>query len=145
LSAYADTSFLVSLYIHDSNSHAVGAQLRRAKPPFYLTPFGELELINTLQLWLFRGEMLTSSVHDAQAQIRADVEMGILALVPIPIGLYERAKQIARRRTASLGCRSLDIMHVASAEMLQADTFCTFDRAQAKLAIAEGLKVVALR
>jgi len=110
-----------------------------------LTPFGELELINTLQLWLFRGEMLTSSVHDAQAQIRADVEMGILALVPIPIGLYERAKQIARRRTASLGCRSLDIMHVASAEMLQADTFCTFDRAQAKLAIAEGLKVVALR
>jgi len=40
-----------------------------------------------------------------------------------------------------LGTRTLDVLHVASALALQADTFHTFDTRQAKQAAAERLLV----
>jgi predicted nucleic acid-binding protein len=49
--------------------------------------------------------------------------------------------QMARRRTPQLGTRTLDLLHVASALKLQADSFYTFDRNQEKLARVEGLIV----
>jgi hypothetical protein len=49
--------------------------------------------------------------------------------------------QMVRRRTPQLGTRTLDVLHVASAQKLQPDVFCTFDRNQEKLARAEGLLV----
>jgi len=40
-----------------------------------------------------------------------------------------------------LGTRTLDVLHFASALVLKADTFYTFDVNQGKLAKAEGLAV----
>lgn len=45
MSAYADTSFLVSLYTPDANSASAAAQMKRLRTPFFLTPFGEFELL----------------------------------------------------------------------------------------------------
>ena len=45
--------------------------------------------------------------------------------------------QIARRRTPQLGTPTLDVLRVASALVLRADTFYTFDGTQGKLATAE--------
>ena len=53
--------------------------------------------------------------------------------------MFEKAKQITQRRTRILGVRTLDLLHVASAVVLQADTFYSFDNDQRKLARAEGL------
>jgi predicted nucleic acid-binding protein len=41
-----------------------------------------------------------------------------------------------------LGCRSLDIIHVASAVELERKTFLAFDERQRKLARAVGLKLL---
>jgi predicted nucleic acid-binding protein len=41
--------------------------------------------------------------------------------------------------SASADTRSLDVLHVASALVLHAETFYTFDEKQRKLAKAEGL------
>lgn len=141
MSAYADTSFLVSLYVLDANSARAAAQMKHAKVPILLTPFGELELTNAILLRLFRRELLPSKVKAAQALLRKDIEDGIFLLRPLAGAVYERAKQIARRRTPRLGTRTLDVLHVASAVVLQAETFYTFDRSQGKLAKAEGLTV----
>lgn len=141
MSAYADTSFLVSLYVLDANSARAAAQMKHAKVPILLTPFGELELTNAILLRLFRRELLPSKVKAAQALLRKDIEDGIFLLEPLAGAVYERAKQIARRRTPRLGTRTLDVLHVASAVVLQAETFYTFDRSQGKLAKAEGLTV----
>ena len=141
MSAYADTSFLVSLYVLDANSARAAAQMKHAKLPILLTPFGELELTNAILLRLFRRELLPSKVKAAHALVRKDIEDGIFLLKPLAGAVYERAKQIARRRTPQLGTRTLDVLHVASAVVLQAETFYTFDRSQEKLAEAEGLTV----
>jgi len=141
MSAYADTSFLVSLYVLDANSALAATQMKQAKLSILLTPFGELQLTNAILLRLFRRELLPSKVKAARALVGRDIEDGVLLLKPLAAAVYERAKQIARRRTPRLGARTLDVLHVASALVLQADTFYTFDRSQGKLATAEGLTV----
>jgi predicted nucleic acid-binding protein len=86
-------------------------------------------------------ELLPSTVKAARALVKTDIETGVFLSKPMPPAVYDKAKQIARRRTPRLGTRSLDVLHVASALALQADTFYTFDRTQRKLANAEGLIV----
>jgi predicted nucleic acid-binding protein len=58
----------------------------------------------------------------------------------VPILAYEVAARISRRRTFQLGVRTLDILHVASALVLKAEAFYTFDGRKRRLAKAEGLQ-----
>ncbi len=141
MSIYVDTSFLVSLYTPDSNSAAAARIMRDAALPLIFTPLGDLEMFNAFQLRLFRRELRAAEVKSAIAMFRGDLESGILSLKSLPSSAFDRAKAIARDNTASLGTRSFDILHVASALVLRADTLCTFDKHQRLLAKAEGLAV----
>ena len=141
MSVYADTSFLVSLYVLDANSARAAAQMKAVKLPVLLTPFGELELANALYLWVFRKELAPSRINAAHALFTKDIEDGIFELRSLSQTVYDRAKLIARKHTPHLGTRTLDVLHVASALVLQANVFYTFDRNQGKLAGAEGLVV----
>ena len=141
MTAYADTSFLVSLYVLDANSALAAARMEQAKLPILLTPIGELELTNAISLRLFRRELPSSKVKAAQALVRKDFSDGVLLLKPLPEGLFDRAMQMARRRTLQSGTRTLDVLHVASALKLQAEMFYTLDHNLEKLARAEGLPV----
>jgi predicted nucleic acid-binding protein len=139
VSVYADTSFLVSLYVLDTNSERAAAHIQQAKFPILLTSFGELELTNAISLRLFRKELVPSKVKAAHALVQKDLMDGVLLIKPLTTGIFERATQMARRRTPQLGTRTLDILHVASALELKAEMFYTFDHNQEKLARAEGL------
>jgi predicted nucleic acid-binding protein len=141
LSAYADTSFLVSLYVLDGNSARATAQMKAIKLPVLLTPFGELELANALYQRVFRKELISSTINAAHALFTQDIREGIFEPRFLSQTVYDRAKVIARKHTPRLGTRTLDVLHVASALVLQADAFYTFDRNQGKLARAEGLAV----
>ena len=141
MTAYADTSFLASLYVLDGNSVQAAAKMKRAKLPLLFTSFGELELTNAISLRLFRKELGASQSKAAFALLRADLQAGVLMVNPLPFSVFERALQIARRQTPRLGTRTLDVLHVAAALMLQADTFFTFDQRQCILAAAEGLRL----
>jgi predicted nucleic acid-binding protein len=141
LIACADTSFLVSLYILDANSAAAAAKMKRAALPIFFTALGEVELTNAFSLRLFRKELLPSTVKASRALVAEDIAGGVLLLKQVESSVYERAKKIARVRTPLLGTRTIDILQVALALALHADTFYTFDRNQARLARAEGLRV----
>ena len=54
----------------------------------------------------------------------------------------KKAGEISRAHTPQLGCRTLDIIHVASALELATPHFVTFDRRQEQLAAAVGLKLL---
>jgi predicted nucleic acid-binding protein len=139
LTGYADTSFLVSLYTPDANSSRA-AELMVAKPTLLLTPFGELELLNALELRGFRKELSRREVKRAHDAFESDRDNGIFSFQPVPTLVYEVAARISRRRTFELGIRTLDILHVASALVLKAEDFYTFDERQRDLANAEGLR-----
>lgn len=141
MTAYADTSFVVSLYVADSNSRRALELLKQIKPPLLLTSIGELEFVNAFCLRLFRREITAHQLKTADELFVADCARGVFQVTTVSDSLYEAAKQIARRRTAQIGTRAIDILHVAAALSLHADTFYTFDRNQKKLADAEGLSV----
>jgi predicted nucleic acid-binding protein len=141
LNAYADTSFLVSLYLLDGNSARAVAQLKPATLPILLTLFNEVEFTNAFYLRLFRKEADPAQIRAAQSLFQEDIENGIFELRPLSAAVFERAKRLAEKHTQHLGTRTLDILHVASALVFKTDSFYTFDITQGKLAKAEGLLV----
>lgn len=138
---YADTSFLVSLYSPDIHSASAAAIVARSAASVLLTPLGELELLNALELRIFRKEASAGEVRQARACLQQHIADGFFSLEAMPDTVYERARQISRRRSATLGLRTLDILHVASAILLDGARFLTFDQRQERLARAEGLRV----
>jgi hypothetical protein len=73
LSAYADTSFLVSLYVADANSVAAASEMARLSLPVMITSLSELELENAIQLRIFRKQIAATD-RRPYAAFRADVE-----------------------------------------------------------------------
>ena len=51
---------------------------------------------------------------------------------------FRLSEELSSQHTEALGCTAVDIWHVASANLLGADTFWTFDENQDKLAKAVG-------
>jgi predicted nucleic acid-binding protein len=131
----------VSLYTPDSNSREALEEFRNAELPFLMTPFGEFEFANALELRAFRKEL---DAHEANAYLRAfetDIRGGVLLRRPMPAAAYDRALFLSRHHSRHTGARSLDILHVAIALALDAEVFLTFDRGQKRLARSAGLKV----
>jgi predicted nucleic acid-binding protein len=142
VAGYSDTSFLVSLYTPDLKSaEASSVYAAEGAPRLWLTPFGEAEFLNALELRAFRKE-LDDQEADAYARaFRHDIRGGSFESRPVPVMTYERAILLSRRHTRQLGTRGMDILHVAIALELKASVFFTFDQTQRKLAHAAGLTV----
>jgi predicted nucleic acid-binding protein len=141
VSTYADSSFLVSLYTPDSNSREALEEFRNAGLPVPITPFGEFEFANALELRVFRKEL---DPREADAYLRAfdtDIRAGVLLRRPMPATVYDQALLLSRRHTRHNSVRALDILHVAIALALGVEILLTFDRGQKKLARSAGLKV----
>jgi hypothetical protein len=113
--------------------------------PLPLTPLLELELAVAIEQRLFRGEIVVQQAMLCQRQFQDDMSAGIYQRC-----LYEGEKEfhqalrLVRQYTAELGCRALDIMHVAAALCLGIKEFLTYDQRQKKLVQEVGMKVVHL-
>lgn len=142
MTSCVDASFLFSLYVLDVNSARASAKMRSAELPLLLTDVGKVEVLNAVGLRLFRKELGPAQAKKVYDLFREDIEQGVVHVVPLPAAAYQQAEQITRRHTPLLGIRTLDVLHVAGALALKADTMYTFDQKQAKLAIAVGLKVL---
>ena len=138
---YADTSFLFSLYVPDANSSSAAATMKRIKPPLLATDFAEFELTNALNGRIFRKELRASQEQAILLSLSKDVHAGVIRVVPLSAATFAHARRMARTQTRLLGTRALDVLHVASALALRADSFCTFDKNQARLAAALGLRI----
>jgi predicted nucleic acid-binding protein len=137
---YADTSFLVSLYLPDAHSPAAW-DIMKSRPYLYLTPLHELEFINAIQLAVFRKFISKKESKLVLRNFEQD-RSSIFALTQMPPETYARVEQLARRHTSVIGTRSLDILHVATALILKPDSFFTFDERQQKLAKAERMRIL---
>lgn len=141
MSTYADTSFLVSLYVFDDNSPKAAAIFADASLPFLLTPLIEAEVVNAFYLRVFRKESGEKQIRTSLDLFGKDARAGVFESKSFSNDVFRQASQIASRRTAKFGSRTLDLLHVASAVFLKTETFYTFDKKQAELARAEGLTV----
>jgi uncharacterized protein len=141
LKVYADSSFVVTLYVKSQHSAAADTLLMQ-KPRFYLTPFLLAEWAHALAGQVFRGQMSISEMQRVDLAFEQDRRSGLWISAAVPESAYDLCADLARRHGAQLGVRTLDSLHVACAIELKAERFWTFDERQAKLAKAQGLKVL---
>ncbi len=136
---YADTSFLVSLYVQDANSRPAAAQAAGTLP-LCLTPLAEHEMRNAIRLCVFRRQISSSQRERALHEMESDKTAGVLHSAPLDwTKVLKHAELLGRRHTESLGARGMDILHVASALALKSGRFLTFDERQKELARLAGL------
>ena len=138
--AYADTSFLFSLYIPDAHAATASARMRQTTLPILSSDLGEFEFTNVVCGRVFTKDLRAQDVQGLLALLSKDIATGILHLTTLSPAVFARGRKIARLHTPRIGAKGLDLLHVASAIVFGADVFYTFDRRQAKLAQAVGLK-----
>ncbi len=139
MNVYADSSFVVSLYLTDTHS-AEARQRVRGSAPIILTSFHRAEWAHALAQHQFRGNLTPGAAHLIDAQFMSDQTAGLFREAALPEGAFELCADLARRHGPILAMRTLDSLHVACALEFKAERFWTFDERQAKLAKAEGLK-----
>lgn len=138
---YLDTSALLKLYIREAGSEAVQARVATQDIPLPVWEIQEAELINGLRLKAFWKEITS---EQAETQIAHFEDRRRRGLYRFPdIGRRELMETFRRlsAETPRLGCRTMDILHVACAVQIAAAEFLTFDRRQGELAHHAGLKV----
>ena len=144
--AYADPSALLKLYVHEGESAAMSAWRARTKGALPITEHGRLEIVNGLCLAAFRGAISAEALRDALTSFDEDLaERRYVQADILWRATLRRAGEISRQHTPALGCRSLDVLHVATALELGLRYFVTFDRRQQQLAGATGLKLLTPR
>ena len=138
---YADTSFLFALVVHDANTAAAGAYLKGHPVSLGFTSWQRCELKNAIRLSVWRGNCDAAAAKRALDRISADIAAGNLTETPLVWPEVLRiADELSEKHTATLGVRSLDLLHVAAAVSLKAKTFLTCDSRQLALARVAGLQ-----
>jgi predicted nucleic acid-binding protein len=139
---YADTSFLVSLYVQDANTARAVAVVEARATPLVFTPLIRHELRNALRLCVFRRQITAAQRETAMHDMEADAESGVLHLTPVDWPkAFTHAERLGRSHSEALGTRGMDILHVACALALRAKRFATFDDRQRQLAELAGLEL----
>mgnify|MGYP006286233727 FL=1 len=143
--AYADTSFLCSLYLRDANTAAATRHVIRHKPALALTLWQRCELRNAVRLSVARGNVTAVAAEQALADIEGDAAAGDLVAVDLVWpDVFAKAEALSAAHTTRLAIRTLDLVHVAAALTLGTRTFLTCDVRQLALADAAGLQTVSI-
>ncbi len=139
MTIYADTSFIVALYILDRHT---AEALRRLShhPAILFTPFHETEFAHAVANAVFRRQITAREAVLVRQNFYRDFDAGIWRWSEFPLTVFRTAVALADKHVPNLGVRTLDTLHVASALELKAELLLTFDDRQKKLAKAVGLK-----
>ena len=140
--AYADTSFLISLYGQDVNSDTAQKMAAAFKAPMAFTDLLRHESRNAVRLAVFREDITPGQCERVLEAIEADIKTGALVSTPVAWAeVFARAETLSAAHTRKLGTRAADVLHVASAAVLGVKHFFTFDARQKALAAKAGMKV----
>ena len=141
MTVYADTSFLVSLYVPDRHSSEAERRLG-ARPLVWFTSLHRAEWTHAIYQHVFQQKMSASQAQRVLRALEGDLARGLWLQSEVPEDAFQGCVELARQHCSRLGVRTLDSLHVAAALELKAERFWTFDERQAKLAHLAGLKTV---
>ena len=140
--AYADSSFIVSVYRADSCHEAAIAFLGRNALTLAYTPLHRVEVRNALRNATAAGDLTKAECATAFRQIEEDLRDGLLVHVPVQwTDALRLADRLSEKHASNEGQRAIDLLHVAIALECGAQRFLTFDKRQRKLAKVAGLTV----
>jgi predicted nucleic acid-binding protein len=136
----ADTSFFFALYGQDVHTAAAKARAARLGSSLSLTILQRYELGNAVRFAAFRGVIPAKDAASILTAFESDLKAGFLVMAHCDLEeVVLEAQRLSAIHTLEGGHRSFDILHVASARVLKAREFLTFDANQRRLAKAAGL------
>jgi predicted nucleic acid-binding protein len=145
MTTYVDSSALVAVYVPERFSKAARRAVRTA-PQVPFTQLHELEVPNAFELLVGRGLISREEGRAIQNQLRDDIEA--LRLTPVGLDLdrvFTNANELSRVYTAKFLTRSLDLLHVAAAQLTMCVRFVSADDRQLAVAKATGLDVIDIK
>jgi predicted nucleic acid-binding protein len=142
MDAYFDSAIIVKLYVQESTSPDAIRLVGGYAAPYALTHWQALEVKNAMRLKAFRAEITPVEMSQSIAAFEQDIATSRWQRPPYTAEAVEqKAEELSAGRSATLGCRTLDIIHVAAALVIGAKNFVTFDGRQGALAKQVGLPV----
>ena len=139
---YADSSFLVSLYLRDANSEAAYREMKLHSAGVALSRIAGLEVHNAFRLAVFRGWITSLQEARVQALLALDLNGGFLCPLSFATDeVFAESERLSELHTSVSGNRSLDVLHVACARVADLNVFASFDERQRKLAQSVGLRL----
>ena len=144
MKAYADSSFIVSLYLPEpERTDCAVRYMERHREALPFTPQHRLEVRNAVRLlvWAKRITAVDRSRVFREIETDLDAQDFLIHTALNYADAYRRAEALSAAHNERIGCRSADLFHIAAALELGLDEFVTFDEEQKACARAAGLKV----
>lgn len=142
MDAYFDSAIIVKLYVQEANSAAAIQLVSAHTAPYALTSWQALEVRNAIRLKAFRREITPVEMAQSIGALEQDITAGRWVRSGYTVAAVEqKAEELSAGHAATLGCRTLDIIHVAAALVMGVKEFATFDHRQAALARSAGVAV----
>jgi predicted nucleic acid-binding protein len=138
---YVDTSIIVKLYVRETRSAEAATLVTSGHEAIPLTLFHQLEFANALRLKQFRGEADAGQIRRIFDRLQTHLDRGVYFCPELDWHeALRQAEHLSQTHTRRIGTRTLDLVHVASAMVMGANRFLTFDERQRNLAREVGLK-----
>jgi len=141
VTTYYDTGVLVKLWVREILSDEVADFVTQRGEVIPYTFLHEIEIKNALRLKVFRREIVPKVVATAIVAIDEDLRLRrLVEAAPSWQEVFMRCGQISATSTEKIGCRSLDLLHVAAALVLGCDEIVSLDNRQLSAAQVAGLR-----
>jgi predicted nucleic acid-binding protein len=139
---YADTSFLIALYLPEAGSGRALKWIERHTGPVPFTPLHRHEFRTGVRLRVFRENLTEETMKELFREVESDLESAVLSHTPVPwTDAFRNAEAFGEKLGTKIGPRSLDLLHIGIARALKAQQFLTFDSRQSEAAKAAGFRV----
>jgi predicted nucleic acid-binding protein len=146
---YADSTFIIACKVREDTFHEQAQDFYEARDQeeWLWSPWHRIEVFNSIrQLARHPDAKRRLLLADAKATIRRleeDVRAGYFRHAEADWrNVLRTANEISTAHGFDLPCRSADLLHVAYATELSAQTFVSFDDDQLALANAAGLNAI---
>lgn len=138
---FFDTGVALKLIVPEPFSDEILSFVKKRGVPVLVTRLIELEMETALNAMAFCDHITTTQLATAKNLLKELTKEG--KFLPVGLSLDEIATESLRLSpsiTLKTGCRTLDLMHIASARRLGCKEFVSSDRRQLKAAKLAGLK-----
>jgi predicted nucleic acid-binding protein len=142
---YFDTSVVLKLLVQEQLSAVVLAFLGDRKVAIPYSRLIAIETENALQAKVHRKEISAPQLRACRQMLHELLADGrffrpVLSLDDVAVEALGRVPKV----TGATGCRTLDLLHIVSAQLLGCSEFVTTDQRQAAAARWAGLQVADL-
>lgn len=139
-SLYFDTGVVLKLIVEEPLSARVRSFVETRRAPVLLTKLIEIEIENTLHALFFRGTITDLELTGARRLVADLLRRRLFQRVALSLDkVAAETLRLAPTVTSKTGCRTLDLMHIATATLIGSQEFISTDRRQLEAAKLSGL------